>query len=307
MPVWGWWVVISIGVLIFLGFLFDDEKEKKEVAKKITPYEQLVKLAFKGKGENGINSYQDAAKVFCQQARDNNDPEAKFALGWMFAQGKGFSKDENIAAMFYNKAAAQNHYRAKKALINFKGNEALAQTPQCMLPDEPEEPLRAEFELAPAGSSGHDFYPKGPIFEIVNRLAPQYHIETDLAMAFIKTESNFNPKATSPKNAQGLMQLIPATARRFGVRDSYDPEQNIKGGLAYLQWLMAYYEGDVRLVAAAYNAGEGAVDRYKGVPPYRETKNYVQKIYKLYRKSYHPFKQDLLIGERSTIIQASNN
>jgi len=103
------------------------------------------------------------------------------------------------------------------------------------------------------------------------------------------------------------MQLIPATAKRFGVRDSYDPEQNIKGGLAYLQWLMAYYEGDVRLVAAAYNAGEGAVDRYKGVPPYRETKNYVHKIYKLYRKSYHPFKQDLLVGARSAIIQVSSN
>jgi len=209
--------------------------------------------------------------------------------------------------MLYNKAAVQGHYRAKKALIDFHGNESLAQMPQCMLPDEPAEPLRAEFELAPAGSNGNDFYEKGPIFNIVDRLAPQYHIETDLAMAFIKVESNFNPRATSPKNAQGLMQLIPATARRFGVRDSYDPEQNIKGGLAYLQWLMAYYEGDVRLVAAAYNAGEGAVDRYKGVPPYRETKNYVHKIYKLYRKSYHPFKQDLLVGERSRIIQASYN
>lgn len=84
-------------------------------------------------------------------------------------------------------------------MVEFKGNESLAQTPACMLPDEPAEPLRAEFELAPAGSNGNDFYERGPIFEIVDRLAPQYHIETDLAMAFIKVESNFNPKARSPK------------------------------------------------------------------------------------------------------------
>ena len=70
---------------------------------------------------------------------------------------------------------------------------------------------------------------------------------------------------------------------------------------------MAYFEGDVRLVAAAYNAGEGAVNKYKGVPPYSETKKYVTKIYNLYRKSYHPFKQDMLIGERSDIIQVSSN
>ncbi|MEE9331879.1 MAG: lytic transglycosylase domain-containing protein, partial [Methylophilaceae bacterium] len=120
-------------------------------------------------------------------------------------------------------------------------------------------------------------------------------------------ESNFNPKATSPKNAQGLMQLIPATAKRFHVKNPYNPEDNIKGGLAYLQWLMAYFEGDVRLVAAAYNAGEGAVNKYKGIPPYRETRNYVRKIYKLYRKSYHPFREDLLIGKRSEIIRVSSN
>ncbi len=282
------------------------EKRETTQAKKVTPYEQLVKLAFKGKGVNGINSYQDAARQFCQQAKENDDAESLFALGWMYENGKGFDKDENIAAFFYHKAAAQNNYRAKRALIGFKGDEKLATIPTCMLADPPAEPLRAVFELAPAGSNGNAFYDRGPIFEIVDRLAPRYHIETDLAMAFIKVESNFNPRATSPKNAQGLMQLIPATSKRFNVRNPYNPEDNIKGGLAYLQWLMAYYEGDVRLVAAAYNAGEGAVDRYKGIPPYRETKNYVRKIYRLYRKSFHPFRQDLLIGERSDIIQVSS-
>ncbi|MFW5431943.1 MAG: transglycosylase SLT domain-containing protein [Methylophilaceae bacterium] len=281
-------------------------KKKNAVVKQVSPYEQLVKLAFKGKGTNGINSYQDAAVQFCKQARDDNSAEAQFALGWMYANGKGFSKDENIAAFFYHKAATQDHFRAKKSLIDFTGDASLAKTPECMLPDAPE-PMLASNELAPAGSNGKAFYKKGPIFKIVERLAPQYHIETDLAMAFIKVESNFNPKATSPKNAQGLMQLIPATARRFHVKNPYNPEDNIKGGLAYLRWLMAYFEGDVRLVAAAYNAGEGAVDKYKGVPPYPETKKYVTKIYNLYQKSFHPFQSDVPNARTSRIIRLSSN
>jgi soluble lytic murein transglycosylase-like protein len=284
------------------------KKDGTTEVKKLSPYEILVKLAFnKGKAVNGLKNYEDAGIAFCKQARDDNDADAQFALGWMFANGKGFSKDQNVAALFYHKAAAQNHYRAKKSLVDFKGNEALAQTPACMQPDEPDEPLLAEYTLAPAGSNGHAFYERGPIFEIVNILAPQYHVETDLAMAFIKVESNFNPNATSPKNAQGLMQLIPATAKRFNVKKPYDPEDNIRGGLSYLRWLLAYYEGDVRLVAAAYNAGEHAVDRYKGIPPYPETRRYVTKIYNLYRKSFHPYRDDVLIGQKSDIIRLSRN
>jgi soluble lytic murein transglycosylase-like protein len=97
-------------------------------------------------------------------------------------------------------------------------------------------------------------------------------------LAIIATESNFDPLALSPKKAQGLMQLIPDTAARFNVRDPLDPAQNIRGGMAYLRWLMAYFEGDIALVAAAYNAGERAVERYLGVPPYAETRNYVRRI-----------------------------
>jgi soluble lytic murein transglycosylase-like protein len=106
----------------------------------------------------------------------------------------------------------------------------------------------------------------------------------------METESNFDPNAVSPKNAQGLMQLIPDTARRFGVRNPLDPAQNIRGGMAYLRWLLAYFEGDIALVAAAYNAGEGAVERYRGVPPYAETRLYVRKILdRLEGRREHPF------------------
>jgi soluble lytic murein transglycosylase-like protein len=84
------------------------------------------------------------------------------------------------------------------------------------------------------------------------------------------------------------MQLIPETAERFGVKDSWDPVQNIKGGTAYLHWLLRHFEGKVDLVLAAYNAGEGAVERYHGIPPYRETQNYVKQILANYSKTFHP-------------------
>src|SRR5690606_6380617 len=95
------------------------------------------------------------------------------------------------------------------------------------------------------------------IARMVTELAPRYAIHPDFALAIALTESALDPRARSPKNAMGVMQLIPETAARFNVRDAYDPEQNIRGGLAYLRWLLAYFEGDVVLAAAAYNAGEG--------------------------------------------------
>jgi soluble lytic murein transglycosylase-like protein len=113
---------------------------------------------------------------------------------------------------------------------------------------------------------------------LVRRLAPAYRLNPNLVLAVIEVESNFDPQARSPKNAQGLMQLIPETAERFGVRDVWDAEQNIRGGMAYLRWLNRHFDGDLELVLAAYNAGEGAVKRYGGIPPYAETQNYVQRI-----------------------------
>jgi soluble lytic murein transglycosylase-like protein len=125
--------------------------------------------------------------------------------------------------------------------------------------------------------------------QLVNELAPKYGVLPRLALAVIRAESNFDPSARSPKNAQGLMQLIPETAVRFNVTKPYDPAQNVRGGLAYLRWLLAYFEGDVSLVAAGYNAGERAVDRYAGVPPYAETRAYVQRILKFFGRTAHPF------------------
>ena len=96
--------------------------------------------------------------------------------------------------------------------------------------------------------------------------------------AIIHAESAYRPTAVSRVGAQGLMQLMPATARRFGVSDAFDAGQNIRGGVQYLSWLLKRYHGDLKLAAAGYNAGEGAVDRHGGVPPYSETQRYVQRV-----------------------------
>jgi hypothetical protein len=108
--------------------------------------------------------------------------------------------------------------------------------------------------------------------------AAEHGVDAALIRAIIHAESAFNPTALSRVGAQGLMQLMPPTAKRFGVTNAFDPQQNIQGGVKYLAWLLKRFNGNLTLAAAGYNAGEGAVDRHKGVPPYRETQHYVQRV-----------------------------
>jgi soluble lytic murein transglycosylase-like protein len=169
------------------------------------------------------------------------------------------------------------------------------QLPSCLLP-EPLAPVRTALPEEPIVP------PRGrtEIEELVHRLAPQYSIDSQLVLAVISAESSFNPTAVSPKNAQGLMQLIPETAARFGVKKVLNPVENIKGGLAYLRWLLAYFKGDVTLDVAAYNAGERAVERYRGVPPYAETRAYVERIRKIFHYDSHPY--DGSVTEPSPVL-----
>ena len=119
-----------------------------------------------------------------------------------------------------------------------------------------------------------------PIFEpLIRQYASLQGIRADLVRAVIQVESAFNPRAVSPKGAMGLMQLMPATAAQFGVRDPFNPAENIRAGVTYLRQLLDRYDEDEQLALAAYNAGPGAVDKYGNkVPPYKETQNYVLKI-----------------------------
>ncbi len=120
------------------------------------------------------------------------------------------------------------------------------------------------------------------IMPLVYTLARQYDIDAQLVRAIITVESNFNPWAISRAGAQGLMQLMPATAAHYGVTDPFDPKANIEGGMRLLKDLWRRYRGDIRRVLAAYNAGDRAVKRYGGIPPYPETQRYVARVLALY-------------------------
>jgi hypothetical protein len=117
---------------------------------------------------------------------------------------------------------------------------------------------------------------------LVREAAERHNVDPALVRAVIETESNWNPAARSSKGAQGLMQLIPTTAIRFGVNDAFNPQQNVDAGVRYLKTLLERYNGNLDLALAAYNAGEGAVDRAHGIPVYRETRNYVQRVQNAY-------------------------
>ena len=119
---------------------------------------------------------------------------------------------------------------------------------------------------------------------LIRRTARAYGVDAALVKAVMHAESAFNPYATSRRGASGLMQLMPATAERYGVDDIYDPVQNVRAGVHYLKELMQLFDNKYHLVVAAYNAGENAVKEYKGVPPYIETRNYVKKVLRFKRR-----------------------
>ena len=226
-----------------------------------------------------------AATLYCRGAR-LGDAQAQYNLGWMYANGRGVERNDRLAAFFFD-AAAEQGMEAAQRMLKVVGVTS-GEVPDCMR--DPAPPPGTLHSIGAAQPSV-DYQVIAPrkIFNLVMEIAPQYQVQPQLALAIIAAESNFNTLALSTKNAQGLMQLIPQTSVRFNVKNPYDPVQNIRGGLSYLRWLLAYFEGDVALVAAAYNAGEGKVERYRGVPPYLETRAYVQRILKSVGTSVHPF------------------
>lgn len=127
---------------------------------------------------------------------------------------------------------------------------------------------------------------KNAFDQMIRQAAQQHGVSEGLIKAVMHTESGFNINARSPVGAQGLMQLMPATARRFNVSNAYDPQQNIFGGARYLSWLLKRFNGDTRLAIAAYNAGEGNVDKYGGIPPFRETQDYVRRVTSRFQNLY---------------------
>ena len=244
------------------------------MAEKLPSFEEAIAssdmhelTAWGSRYARGVGVPQDtkkAVQLYCKAAR-KGDVEAKFQLGQVYAFGQGVTRDRDIAAAWYYQAAQGENRKAGTMLKVLKVEGKPKGKATC--------PLDTGTRLA---SRRHPA--SGEIARMVRDMAPRYQLDPNLVLAVVEAESGFNPKALSPKNAQGLMQLIPATAQRFGVADVWDPEQNLRGGMAYLRWLLDYFEGDVKLALAGYNAGEKAVDRHGGVPPYQETQAYVKRI-----------------------------
>ncbi|MCC7150654.1 MAG: transglycosylase SLT domain-containing protein [Rubrivivax sp.] len=246
-------------------------------------------------GEGVERDAVKAAQSYCRAAR-YGDAQAQYSLAWMLTNARGIERDEAQAAHLFAAAAEQGLTQAV-AMAQRLGTPR-GDPPPCLRPPDEDPPLLAQDKpapprvLLPPGGGRPAPFPGGlllppppppagappQIVRFVELVAPQYQLQPHVVLALIKQESNFDPLAVSPKNAQGLMQLIPDTARRFNVRNVMDPAQNLRGGMAYLRWLLATFEGDLTLALAAYNAGEGAVERYRGVPPYAETRLYVRRI-----------------------------
>ncbi len=228
------------------------------------------------RGDEVARDIQKSNALFCRAAARGN-VDALLELGLIHSSGREMRANEGVGALLINMAAERGSERAKE-ILPYISRGVGSVIPPCM-----------SEEMVAAAATRATPAPRKDIELLVQQWAPVYSVDPELVMALIAVESSYDPTAVSPKNAQGLMQLIPATAARFGVKNVFNMVENLKGGLAYLRWLMAYFKGDVALVLAAYNSGEETVERYRGIPPYKETRDYVQRITRLYTKATHPF------------------
>jgi len=246
--------------------------------------------------EHGEGVRRDATRavaLYCEAARAGS-AEALFGLGWMYANGRGVARDDAIAGTLFAQAAAAGVTQAGEVLRLVTAERAAL--PECLMQSAADASMVVDPDTGASALSYADDDPfanlpptKRKIADLVMRAAPRFSVDPRLALAVVAAESDFDPDARSNKDARGLMQLIPETAERFNVRNAYNLAENLRGGLTYLRWLLAYYQGEVPLAVAAYNAGERAVDRYRGIPPYPETRQYVGKVLGLFRRDRHPY------------------
>lgn len=253
---------------------------------------QLVSLIERAHRAQAAGNHLVAARLHCTAAA-HGSLEAQYQLARLYLGPLRARRGHDIGHVLLALAAQRGHARAEVLLSSIRKplpGDIDGQLPPCLLASAPLPPADGD-AVVPHEVVEHFIagLPRNhrTHARLVQRLAPRFDVDARLALAIVRAESNFDPGARSPRNAMGLMQLIPETAERFGVRDAFDPEQNVRGGLAYLRWLIARYDGDIARVAGAYNAGEGTVDRYGGVPPYAETEEYVRRILAFYRARRH--------------------
>lgn len=222
--------------------------------------------------ERGLGIPRDsvrALETYCAAARAGHG-EAALAIGLMFMTGQGLGQNRPQASAWMKTAADLGNVTARRLLTNLP--KPGRTKPACTGTE------LAEVEHAPPRT----------LMAMIRKLAPRYGLDPEFVVAVVATESGFRSDAESPRAARGLMQLTADTADRFGVSDRFDPSDNLHGGMRFLRHLVSVYDGDIALVLAAYNAGEGAVQRYGGIPPYPETVDYIAKVRRYYPRDRHP-------------------
>jgi len=246
------------------------------------------------------NSWQ-AAVFYCEAARWGSI-EGQYRLGMLYAFGEGVPESRPFAAALFSLAASQGHAQANQMLDSIQ--LASLELPACVT--SAELPQKAPRLDTASGASplidsfvGSLASNKRWLVPLTTTMSEWYGLDPRLVLSVIAVESNFETGAQSPKAAMGLMQLIPGTAERFNVRNAYDTTQNLRGGMRYLRWLLSYYRGDVVYALAAYNAGEKRVDRFQGVPPFPETRDYVRRVIRLYGSVRHAFDETLTAASPS--------
>lgn len=248
----------------------------------------LTEQALRHLHGEGVKRDADLAVLFFCAAARQGHAAAAYELGWLYFHGRGVERDDQLAAAWLREAARLGRPPTAKVM------QRLAKQKRRSL---------ACVDSAGKALKGADAR-RANLVLAVHRMAPDFRLDPKLVLEVIRAESNFDPRARSAKGALGLMQLIPATAQRFGVSDPYEPTQNIRGGMAYLRWLLDRFDGDLALSLAGYNAGEAAVDRYGGVPPYAETRAYVERILGRYMRPAQAHVEPESVGHRRALPTA---
>lgn len=257
-------------------------------------YEQAARYHH---GEGVAKNLTRALQLYCQAGRAGH-ADAMFKIGWMFLNGRETSQHDGQGVAWLAAAARAGHPTAGNVLKMLDG-VAPASVRRC--PVAPNENRSRDVDTPVTAEMPLPLEPPPEIEALAQRIGAEYNVAPELVLAVIAVESAWQPHAVSHAGAQGLMQLIPETAARFGVLDPFDPEQNVRGGTQYLRWLLSLFRGDVTRVLAAYNAGEGAVIRHKGIPPYTETQEYVVKVRRYYSAITHPF--DPTVAQDDSYLQ----
>uniref|UniRef100_UPI003BA05F35 lytic transglycosylase domain-containing protein n=1 Tax=Aeromonas jandaei TaxID=650 RepID=UPI003BA05F35 len=231
-----------------------------------------------GQAAQHSGNLQKAIALYCVAASTGN-PEGYFRIGRLLATGPASVRSAKMANSYLAMAMRLGNQQASRYYNPRVGNAPMGD--QCGVGMRggqgsyfalPSTPFNVEAYLA-RQSPG-----KQKLVTMLRHAAKRHQVDVRLVLAIAIAESNLESRAVSAKNAQGVMQLIPETQQRFGVTQPFDPAQNIKGGVSYLKWLDRRFDGDWVLISAAYNAGEKAVERYGGIPPYDETREYVKRV-----------------------------